>query len=70
MTHEAARWNCGRLISKQAKKFGALADDDEDSVLDEDSLLESPLDKVEPYGMFRATLLSKYNRRLFSLTFS
>ena len=47
------------FLSEEAKKFGALADDDDDSVLDEDSLLESPLDKVEPYGMFRSSLLSE-----------
>ena len=47
------------LTSVKAKKFGALADDDDDSVLDEDHLFESPLDKIEPYGLFRATLLSK-----------
>ena len=43
----------------QAQKFGALADSDDDDVLDEDSLLETPLDKVEPYGMFRDSLISK-----------
>lgn len=44
----------------QAEKFSSLQDsDDDDSVMDEDSLLETPLDKLEPYGMFRDSLLSK-----------
>lgn len=44
------------FLSEEAKKFGALADDDEDSILDEDSLLESPLDKFDPYAAFRDAL--------------
>lgn len=44
------------FLSEEAKKFGALADDDDDSVLDEDSLLESPLDKFDPYGTFKESL--------------
>ncbi|KAK5277279.1 Nonsense-mediated mRNA decay protein 5, partial [Exophiala xenobiotica] len=44
------------FLSEEAKKFGALADDDDDSILDEDSLLESPLDKFDPYGAFRESL--------------
>jgi hypothetical protein len=43
----------------QAKKFGELAGDEEDSELDEDNLLETPLDKLEPYVVFRDALLSK-----------
>jgi importin-7 len=44
----------------QAEKFSTLQDsDDDDSVMDEDSLLETPLDKMEPYVMFRDSLLSK-----------
>ena len=34
-----------------------MADEDDD--LEEESLLETPLDKVEPYGYFKDTLLSK-----------
>lgn len=42
----------------QAEKFSSLQDsDDNDSVMDEDSMLETPLDKMEPYGMFRDSLL-------------
>ncbi len=44
------------FLSEEAKKFGALADDDDDSILDDDSLLESPLDKFEPYGAFKESL--------------
>jgi hypothetical protein len=41
----------------QAQKFGSFADDDDDDVLDEESLLETPLDKIEPYSMFKHVLL-------------
>ncbi|EHY53358.1 Nonsense-mediated mRNA decay protein 5 [Exophiala dermatitidis] len=44
------------FLSEEAKKFGALADDDDDSILDEDSLLESPLDKFDPYAAFSDSL--------------
>ncbi|EXJ77268.1 hypothetical protein A1O3_10426 [Capronia epimyces CBS 606.96] len=44
------------FLSEEAKKFGALADDDDDSILDEGSLLESPLDKFDPYAAFREAL--------------
>ena len=44
------------FLSEEAKKFGALADDDDDSLMDEDSLLESPLDKFEPYTAFKDSL--------------
>lgn len=37
-----------------------MADDGEDSELDEDNLLETPLDKLEPYIVFRDSLLSKF----------
>jgi len=44
------------FLGEEAKKFSALADDDDDSVLDEDSPLESPLDAFDPYGAFRESL--------------
>ena len=44
----------------QAQKFTAVSDDDDDE-LEEESLLETPLDKVEPYGMFKDALLSMLN---------
>ena len=40
----------------QAKKFQATEDEEE---LEEENLLETPLDKVEPYGLFKGSLLSK-----------
>ena len=46
------------LMGMQAQKFGAAADESDDE-LEEESLLETPLDKVEPYGLFKETLLSK-----------
>lgn len=50
---------CGgaRLTDAQAQKFGNL-DDESDDELGEESLLETPLDKVEPYGLFRDALMS------------
>ena len=42
----------------QAQKFSHFQDDD-DQELEEESLLETPLDKVEPYGMFKTALLRK-----------
>ncbi len=49
-------------MTVQAEKFSSLKNsDDDDSVMDEDSLLETPLDKMEPYGMFRDSLLSRFN---------
>jgi hypothetical protein len=46
------------FLNKEAQKFSQFADDDDDE-LDEESLLETPLDKVEPYGMFKHVFLSK-----------
>lgn len=55
----------------QSEKFGA-AQDESDDELEEESLLETPLDKVEPYGLFKGTLFSMYipgdPRPLCSLT--
>ncbi|KAJ5711431.1 hypothetical protein N7488_005587 [Penicillium malachiteum] len=45
------------FLNQEAQKFGSFADDDDDE-LDEESLLETPLDKVEPYGMFKHVFLS------------
>jgi hypothetical protein len=42
----------------QAQKFSSVDDDDDDE-LEEESLLETPLDKVEPYSMFKHALLRK-----------
>jgi hypothetical protein len=46
------------FLNQEAAKFGSFADEDDDDDLDEESLLETPLDKVEPYGMFMHVLLS------------
>ena len=45
------------FLNQEAQKFGSFADDDDDD-MDEESLLETPLDKVEPYGMFKHVFLS------------
>jgi len=44
------------FLSEEAKKFGALADDDDDSMIDEDNFFESPLDRFDPYGTFRQSM--------------
>lgn len=44
-------------IKTKAQKFTAAGNDDDDE-LEEESLLETPLDHVEPYGLFKITLLS------------
>ena len=46
------------LNHHQAAKFGSFAGDDDDDELDEESLLETPLDKVEPYGLFKQVFMS------------
>ncbi|KAL8902201.1 MAG: hypothetical protein Q9207_004825 [Kuettlingeria erythrocarpa] len=43
------------FLTEEAQKFGAATDDDDDE-LEEESLLETPLDRVEPYGMFKTVL--------------
>ncbi|KAL2856557.1 armadillo-type protein [Aspergillus pseudoustus] len=45
------------FLNKEAQKFGSFAGDDEDDEIDEESLLETPLDKVEPYGLFKQVFL-------------
>jgi len=42
----------------QAQKFSLFQDED-DQELEEESLLETPIDKMEPYGMFKTALLRK-----------
>jgi len=44
------------FLNEEAQKFNQLHDDD-DGDLEEESLLETALDKVEPYGMFKEALL-------------
>jgi len=43
----------------KAQKFAQFQDED-DQELEEESLLETPLDKMEPYGMFKTALLRKF----------
>ncbi|PGH18708.1 hypothetical protein AJ80_04361 [Polytolypa hystricis UAMH7299] len=45
------------FLNQEALKYGSVGDDDDDE-LDEESLLDSPLDKLEPYGMFKNVLLT------------
>jgi hypothetical protein len=46
------------LISwKQARKFSASYDEEEE--LEEDNLLDTAIENLEPYGMFKQALLSK-----------
>ncbi|GIZ45875.1 hypothetical protein CKM354_000902300 [Cercospora kikuchii] len=45
------------FLSQQASKFNAAVGEDEgDDELEEESLLETPLDSMEPYGLFKTTL--------------
>ena len=43
----------------QAQKFNAANTEDDDD-LEEESMLDSPLDKIEPYTLFKTTLLSQF----------
>ncbi|KAH7309082.1 armadillo-type protein [Stachybotrys elegans] len=46
------------FLNEEAQKFSRVIDDNDDDDLGEDSvLLESPLDKIEPYQLFKAILL-------------
>jgi len=63
----------------QAQKFGVNDGDMSEEELGEDSvLLESPLDKLDPYTAFRASLMSKHflvnldlnSRLMFEQTFN
>ncbi|KAI9802910.1 MAG: hypothetical protein M1825_002141 [Sarcosagium campestre] len=44
------------FLNEEAQKLGASRTDDDDE-LEEESLMETPLDKLEPYGLFRDALL-------------
>ncbi|KAL2056272.1 hypothetical protein ABVK25_003295 [Lepraria finkii] len=44
------------FLKEESEKFAAGHDDSDDE-LEEESLLETPLDKVEPYGLFKETLM-------------
>ncbi|KAI4283002.1 MAG: hypothetical protein L6R38_002486 [Xanthoria sp. 2 TBL-2021] len=45
------------FLNEEAQKFGAVSADDDDE-LEEESLLETPLDRVEPYALFKNALMS------------
>jgi hypothetical protein len=61
--------NVSFLISTQAAKFNITNDDDDDE-LEEESLLETPLDKVEPYSMFKHALFRTYHSWLGDIAVS
>ncbi|ORY02931.1 armadillo-type protein [Clohesyomyces aquaticus] len=44
------------FLNEEARKFTAVSEEEDDE-LEEESLLETPLDKVEPYSMFKHALL-------------
>ena len=47
------------FLNEEAQKFSRAVEEGEEDDLGEDSdLLESPLDKIEPYQLFKGTLLS------------
>jgi len=47
-------------LNEEAAKIGALGEDeDDDDELEEESLLETPLDVIEPYALLRDGLMSK-----------
>ena len=46
----------------KAQKFNAVTDAEDDE-LEEESMLETPLDKIEPYGLFKNTLMSSCSPR-------
>ncbi|OAX84464.1 hypothetical protein ACJ72_01164 [Emergomyces africanus] len=45
------------FLNQEALKYASMPGDDDDD-LDEESLLESPLDKIEPYSLFKNVLMS------------
>jgi importin-7 len=55
------------FLSQQAAKFNsAVGEDDSDDELEEESLLETPLDHMEPYGLFKQTLQCKFTHSAHS----
>lgn len=54
------------FLNEEAQKLGAaIGEDDDDSDLDEESLMDTPLDQVDSYGLLKASLMRK--RRAQSL---
>lgn len=48
------------LINGQAAKFSRSIEDSDEVEMGEDNFLDSPLDKIEPYQLFKATMLRKF----------
>jgi len=49
-------------LNEEAAKLGGLGDEeDDDDELEEESLLETPLDVIEPYALLRDGLMSKFD---------
>ena len=46
------------FLNEEAQKFQNLEENDSDDELGEESLLETPLDKIEPYQLFKNALMS------------
>ncbi|KDB24195.1 hypothetical protein H109_03932 [Trichophyton interdigitale MR816] len=46
------------FLHQEALKIGQVPDDEEEDDLYEASLLESPFDKIEPYGLFKDVLMN------------
>lgn len=49
-------------------KYSAMPGNEDDD-LDEKSLLESPLDKIEPYSLFKNVLMSESTSAFFFFAF-
>ncbi|PTU16842.1 hypothetical protein P175DRAFT_0496799, partial [Aspergillus ochraceoroseus IBT 24754] len=56
------------FLNKEAQKFGSFAGDDDDEELDEESLLETPLDKVETLRPVQAKHATRKPQLYESLT--
>ncbi|KAI4188208.1 MAG: hypothetical protein L6R41_002295 [Letrouitia leprolyta] len=50
------------FLNEEAQKFGSLAGDVDEDELEEETLLETPLDRIEPYGLFKSALFGLQQR--------
>jgi hypothetical protein len=50
-----------QFLNDETQKYGTGDEDDYDSPLEEDTVVETPLHKYEPYTMFKNSLMSKSN---------
>ena len=46
---------CNAFLHSQAQKFNNLTDDDDE--LEEDNLLDTAIERLEPYGMLKGALM-------------